>query len=175
MPRAANCCGMRRGLSPTSSREQALKNGPIRASSRKKSASSSGVSSANGRGAGRSSSRSSWRSSVAGSTISRRVREFVGVALFGAALIWLIALATYEPTDPVWFFSAGSGEQPVNFAGRVGAFLAELSFQLLGYASFLLPAAMVVVGWHKFWCRGFDAQYTKIVGAGLLFGCVSSL
>ena len=85
---------------------------------------------------------------MAGSTLSRRVSEFFGVALFGAALIWLIALATYEPTDPVWFFSAGSGAQPVNFAGRVGAFLAELSFQLLGYASYLIPAAMVVLGWH---------------------------
>ncbi len=80
---------------------------------------------------------------MAGSTLSRRISEFFGVALFGVALIWLIALATYEPTDPVWFFSAGSGAQPVNFAGRVGAFLAELSFQLLGYASYLIPAAMV--------------------------------
>jgi len=112
---------------------------------------------------------------VAGSTLSRRVREFAGVALFAAALIWLIALATYEPTDPVWFFSAGSGAHPVNFAGRVGAFLAELSFQLLGYASYLLPAAMVILGWHYFWCRSVDAQYTKLVGAGLLFACVSSL
>jgi S-DNA-T family DNA segregation ATPase FtsK/SpoIIIE len=112
---------------------------------------------------------------VAGSTISRRVSEFFGVALFGAALIWLIALATYEPTDPVWFFSAGSGAQPANFAGRVGAFLAELSFQVLGYASHLLPAAMVVLGWHYFWCRTLDARYTKLLGAGLLFGCVSAL
>ena len=112
---------------------------------------------------------------MAGSTVSRRVSEFFGVALFAAALIWLIALATYEPTDPVWFFSAGSAAQPANFAGRVGAFLAELSFQLLGYASHLIPAAMVVLGWHYFWCRTLDAQYTKLVGAGLLFGCVSSL
>ncbi len=112
---------------------------------------------------------------MAGSTLSRRVREFAGVALFAAALIWLIALATYEPTDPVWFFSAGSGAHPVNFAGRVGAFLAELSFQLLGYGSYLLPAAMVILGWHYFWCRSVDAQYTKLVGAGLLFACVSSL
>ena len=82
---------------------------------------------------------------MAGSTISRRVREFIGVALFAVALIWLIALATYEPSDPVWFFSSGSGAHPANFAGRVGAFLAELSFQLLGYASYLIPAAMVVV------------------------------
>ena len=42
-----------------------------------------------------------------GSTVSRRVSEFVGVALFAAALIWIIALASYEPTDPVWFFSTG--------------------------------------------------------------------
>jgi S-DNA-T family DNA segregation ATPase FtsK/SpoIIIE len=112
---------------------------------------------------------------VAGSTLSRRVSEFSGVALFAAALIWLIALSTYEPTDPVWFFSAGSTAQPMNFAGRVGAFLAELSFQLLGYASYLLPAAMVILGWHYFWCRSVEAQYTKLVGSGLLFGCLSSL
>ena len=41
------------------------------------------------------------------STVSRRVSEFVGVALFAAALIWIISLASYEPTDPVWFFSTG--------------------------------------------------------------------
>ena len=112
---------------------------------------------------------------MAGSTLSRRVSEFAGVALFGAALIWLIALATYEPTDPVWFFSAGAGAQPANFAGRVGAFLAELSFQVLGYGSYLLPAAMVILGWHYFWCRAVGAQYSKLVGAVLLFACVSSL
>ena len=39
------------------------------------------------------------------STLSRRISEFVGVALFALALIWLIALVTYEPTDPVWFFT----------------------------------------------------------------------
>jgi S-DNA-T family DNA segregation ATPase FtsK/SpoIIIE len=112
---------------------------------------------------------------VAGSTLSRRISEFFGVALFAVALISLIALATYEPTDPVWFFSSGSGAQPANFAGRVGAFLAELAFQLLGYASYFIPAAMVIVGWHYFWCRALDAQYTKLVGAGLLIGCISSL
>ena len=33
---------------------------------------------------------------------------------------------------------------PANFAGRVGAFLAELSFQLVGYAAYLIPAVLVV-------------------------------
>jgi S-DNA-T family DNA segregation ATPase FtsK/SpoIIIE len=109
------------------------------------------------------------------STVSRRVSEFFGVALFAGALIWLISLATYVPTDPVWFFSSGSSAAPANFVGRVGAFLAELSFQVVGYSSYLIPAAMVVLGWHYFWCRALDAQYTKLVGAGLLFACLSSL
>ena len=111
----------------------------------------------------------------AGSTVSRRVSEFVGVALFAASLIWLVSLATYEPTDPVWFFSAGSGAAPANFAGRVGAFVAELSFQLFGYASYLIPAVLVIIGWHSFWCRALDAAYTKIIGVLVMFGCISSL
>src|SRR6478672_10525825 len=101
--------------------------------------------------------------------------EFVGVALFAGALIWIVALASYEPSDAVWFFSSGSHASPANFAGRVGAFLAELSFQLFGYASYLIPAAFVIVGWHYFWCRAVDAAYTKLVGLVLLFSCISSL
>ena len=109
-----------------------------------------------------------------GSTVSRRVREFVGVALFAAALIWIISLGSYEPDDPVWFFSAGLHAAPANFAGRVGAFLAELSFQLAGYAAYMIPAVMVVVGWHYFWCRQVDAAGTKIAGTTLLFSCIST-
>ena len=112
---------------------------------------------------------------MGGSKVSRRASEFVGVALFAAALIWIIALASYEPSDAAWFFSTGAHAAPANFAGRVGAFLAELSFQLFGYASYLLPAVFVVIGWHYFWCRALDAAYTKIIGVLLMFGCISSL
>jgi S-DNA-T family DNA segregation ATPase FtsK/SpoIIIE len=113
---------------------------------------------------------------AAGSTLSRRLSEFLGVALFALALIWLIALVTYEPSDPAWFFHAGaSAGVPANFIGRVGAFLAELSFQLLGFASYLIPMLLGVVGWSLFWCRPVDAVYTKAVGLLMLFGCLSAL
>jgi S-DNA-T family DNA segregation ATPase FtsK/SpoIIIE len=111
---------------------------------------------------------------ASGSALSRRVSEVVGVALFAAALIWLIALATYDPNDPVWFFSTGTHEVPANFAGRVGAFLSELSYQLLGYASYLIPAVIAVSGWHYFWCRSIDAVYTKVVGSLMLLACSSA-
>jgi S-DNA-T family DNA segregation ATPase FtsK/SpoIIIE len=111
---------------------------------------------------------------VGGSKVSRRLSEFVGVALFAAALIWIISLASYEPSDPAWFFSAGAHTAAANFAGRVGAFLAELSFQLFGYASYLIPAAMVIIGWNYFWCRSLDAAGTKATGAVMLFLCLST-
>ena len=106
---------------------------------------------------------------MAGSALSRRLSEFVGVALFATALIWLIALVSYHPMDPVWFFNTGADLPPSNFAGRIGAFIAELSLQMLGYAAYLIPVVMVVIGWHYFWCRVLDAAYTKMFGAALLF------
>ena len=46
---------------------------------------------------------------MAGSFVSRRVSEFIGVALFALALMWLISLASYSPADPVLFFTTGAG------------------------------------------------------------------
>jgi S-DNA-T family DNA segregation ATPase FtsK/SpoIIIE len=111
---------------------------------------------------------------VAESTLPRRISEFLGVALFALALIWLIALMTHEPTDPVWFFTTDASGSPANFVGRVGAFLSEVSFQLFGYAAYLLPGAIGVVGWHYFWCQTPEAAYTKAFGATLLLACASA-
>ncbi len=111
---------------------------------------------------------------MAESTLSRRISEFAGVALFALSLIWLIALVTHEPTDPVWFFTTDASHAPANFVGRVGAFLSELSFQLFGYASYLLPLVAATVGWHYFWCQPPDAAYTKVTGATLFFGCATA-
>ncbi len=111
---------------------------------------------------------------MAGSWFSRRGSEFLGVALFATALTWLIALSTYDPADPVWFFSAGGSDLPSNFAGRVGAFLAELSYQLLGYTAYFVPAIAATIGWQFFWCQRVDAAYTKITGTALLVACLAS-
>ena len=108
------------------------------------------------------------------STLSRRLSEFVGVVLFAVGLIWLISLVSHNPNDPVWFFTTDGTRAPANFVGRVGAFLSELSLQLFGYAAYLIPAVISVIGWHYFWCQKPDAAYTKATGAGLLFVCSSA-
>jgi S-DNA-T family DNA segregation ATPase FtsK/SpoIIIE len=112
---------------------------------------------------------------LAQSALSRRVSEFVGVALFAIALIWLISLVSYTPTDPAWFFNSVTGAAPSNFAGRVGAFVAEASFQLAGYSAYLIPVMLGIVGWHSFWCHKLEAAYTKLAGAALLVICAGGL
>ncbi len=107
--------------------------------------------------------------------MSRRLNEFTGVACFAAALLWLVALVSYSPSDPAWFFNSVSGAAPQNFAGRVGAFMAEAGFQLIGYAAFVVPVLLGYIGWHYFWCRDVDAPYTKVIGGSLLVGSVASL
>ncbi|MCY4028075.1 MAG: DNA translocase FtsK 4TM domain-containing protein, partial [Acidobacteria bacterium] len=112
---------------------------------------------------------------MSGTTISRRVSEFSGVALFALALVWLIALTTYDPADAVWFFNSGGRVPPSNFVGQVGAVLAELSYQVVGFAAFLLPVIAIVAGWHYFWCRQMPAAGTKVVGLGMMLGSGAAL
>jgi len=69
---------------------------------------------------------------VSASTLTRRVSEFLGVAMFAAALLWVVSLFTWEPTDPAWFFSSGSSHPPANFAGLVGAGRTELVRMIFG-------------------------------------------
>ncbi len=103
-------------------------------------------------------------------TVSRRVSETVGVVLFAAALVWLVSLATYDAADAVWFFNPDGATPPVNMVGRVGAFLAEVSYQLVGLTAFLIPVQLIVIGWHAFWCRSVGAAYTKLLGLGAIVG-----
>ena len=99
----------------------------------------------------------------------------MGVVLFMTALLWLLALATHSSTDPVWFFNNRAGGETSNFAGPFGAFVATLSLQMAGYATYLLPLVVGIVGWHYFWCTVIDSPYTKLVGASVLLFCLCGL
>jgi len=112
---------------------------------------------------------------VADSRFSKRLSEFTGVALFALALLWLVALVSYSSNDPVWFFNDLPRGDASNFAGPVGAFVAVVSLQLVGYAAYLLPGLLAVIAWQYFWCHELDAQYTKVIGIGLLVVCLAGL
>jgi S-DNA-T family DNA segregation ATPase FtsK/SpoIIIE len=104
-----------------------------------------------------------------GRTRSTRLTEFMGLVSFALALMLLIALATYDPSDPAPFFKAGASGTARNFIGPMGAFLAELMVpQLFGMAALLVPLVLGIAGWKLFWCRPLEAPYTKASGLVLL-------
>ena len=112
---------------------------------------------------------------MAESAVSRRLSEVTGVALFGAALLCLVALVTYSPSDPAWFFKSESTAATSNFAGPIGAFIAEAFLQLLGFSAYLIPMLAGYLAWHYFWCQKIEAGYTKLVGAGTMAICAAGL
>ena len=87
------------------------------------------------------------------------------------ALYLLVALLTYDPTDPGWS-QVGSAGQLVNRGGVAGAWFADVGLYLFGYLAFLFPALIAVAGWLVFKGHGLApgrALYTfGSRGAGFL-------
>jgi S-DNA-T family DNA segregation ATPase FtsK/SpoIIIE len=79
----------------------------------------------------------------------------------GAAVLafWLLALLTYSAQDPA-FSTSGSGGAVHNWGGRVGAWLADASYFLLGFSAWWCFAAGVRAWLATLarWMRGGDAE-----------------
>jgi len=77
--------------------------------------------------------------------------------LLGAALLllWLLALWSYQTSDPAWSTS-GSGADVRNWVGRSGAWLADLAYFGLGFSVWWCMAAGLRAWWVGLarWLRG---------------------
>ncbi len=94
--------------------------------------------------------------------------ELLGVFLLAAALFLALALSSYSPQDPAFYFRESSRHTTENLAGPVGAFLAEMLLQLLGLGAHLLVVVLAVEGWNRFWLKPSRSRAAKFFGvAGL--------
>jgi S-DNA-T family DNA segregation ATPase FtsK/SpoIIIE len=83
-------------------------------------------------------------------TRSRPLNILLGLVLVLAALLVLLALATYHPADPSWN-TASSEARPLNWIGLFGSSLSDLLLQSLGITAFFLPLWLGGLGWT--WMR----------------------
>jgi S-DNA-T family DNA segregation ATPase FtsK/SpoIIIE len=67
------------------------------------------------------------------SAASRFSSELFLLLAFVVLVVWVVALLTYSVHDPAWSTS-GNGDALRNRAGRVGAWIADMSYFLLGYS-----------------------------------------
>jgi DNA segregation ATPase FtsK/SpoIIIE, S-DNA-T family len=86
------------------------------------------------------------------------------------AILVALALGSYSPHDPSFNVSAGSTDlhSAHNWIGPVGAYGADLLFQAFGFAAFLLPIGMFVVGSRWFRSEVMESPVIKIVGYSLM-------
>ncbi len=79
--------------------------------------------------------------------------EVTGVLLFFGGVLLLLALGSFDPRDvPSWAFGTHFpiSNPPLNFVGRVGAVIANISYFLFGAASYFGAVALVGLGISQF-------------------------
>ena len=110
-------------------------------------------------------------------TENKRLNELIGFLCMMAAVVLALSLLSYNPHDAAFNVSAAAvGENPVrNWIGPVGSYTADLSFQIFGFAAFLLPAAIGILGYRWFRSRAVDSQWATVVGYTLLLLSLPSL
>ncbi|MEE9254827.1 MAG: DNA translocase FtsK 4TM domain-containing protein [Pseudomonadales bacterium] len=97
------------------------------------------------------------------------LREAMLLAWLAACGYCVLALVSYSPDDPGWTYS-GAAAGARNLMGLSGAWLADVSFSLLGYMSYLVPAIGVLVAWH--WVRPQREHWDLLARALRLAGFV---
>ncbi len=104
-------------------------------------------------------------------TDNKRLNELIGFLCIVFAILVALALISYSPHDTSLNVSSAPGENGVmtrNWIGPVGAYCADLIFQVFGFAAFLLPVAISVLGWRWFRSRTIDSQTATVVGYVLM-------
>jgi S-DNA-T family DNA segregation ATPase FtsK/SpoIIIE len=109
-------------------------------------------------------------------TENKRINELVGFVGLSLAILLALSLLSYSPHDASFNVSAASPSSgPArNWIGPVGAHLADLFFQLCGFAAFLFPIGMFLVAMRWFRSQVVDAPMAKLVGGAMLVASLSA-
>lgn len=83
-------------------------------------------------------------------------KEALLLLLFISSVFLLLSLLSYSTNDPGWR-QAQLSAPIANLGGRVGAFIADISFSLFGYMAYLLALIPIVRFFQRL--KGIDVQY----------------
>ncbi len=102
-----------------------------------------------------------------------RQNEIIAIALCALGVLLALCLLSYRPNDPTWN-TAGQLETH-NLVGRVGANVADLLFQAVGLAAYLLPLLLLAAAWRRFRTRRIRAPLSRVTGLLTLVLAASAL
>ena len=79
---------------------------------------------------------------------SKLVSESIFILLMMVGAIFFISLITSSISEDPWTGGSVLNEPVVNKAGVFGAYLSDISFAIFGYVSYLIPIAIVWLGYN---------------------------
>ncbi|HET6466319.1 MAG TPA: DNA translocase FtsK [Nitrospiria bacterium] len=103
-----------------------------------------------------------------------RRHEILGVLFLAIGLLLLVSLISYDPLDPS-LNSVSSNPSVHNLAGKVGAYLSDELFQLIGGSAYLLAIGFGLIGWRKLLARPIPFHRWKVAGFALLLTSSTAL
>ncbi|MGZ8830275.1 MAG: DNA translocase FtsK 4TM domain-containing protein, partial [Thermoanaerobaculia bacterium] len=105
---------------------------------------------------------------------SRRGAELIGIIVLAAGVSLGASLLTYHPNDSSAFFTS-TNTVIANAVGYYGATIAWVFVGFFGLASLLFPAALLIIGWNRFWAKELEYAHTKVIGFIVLALAVPAL
>ena len=99
---------------------------------------------------------------------SRLNRELWGTVALVAACFAVLSLVSYSPLDRSINVPSGS-QDPANWGGVVGAYLADVLLQGLGLTAYLLPVVLALLAVRLFRREPRGLGILKVLGYGMLF------
>ncbi len=100
---------------------------------------------------------------------SKLMREIWGVVIAVLAILLVISLISYDPSDRSFNTPSGSINTS-NGGGVVGAYLADFLLQGLGLATYLLPLFLFAVSYHLFRETPKAFSCLRLLGMCFFFG-----
>ena len=79
---------------------------------------------------------------------SKIASESIFILLLTLGVVFLIALVTYAPEEDPWTGGAQLIKPLINSAGMFGAYLSDISIGVLGYVSYIIPIALIWLGYN---------------------------
>ena len=97
----------------------------------------------------------------------RHYKELYGILFLALGIFFALCLISYNPTDPA-FNSASNVEQISNFGGKIGAYLADILFTILGISAYVLCGALIIMSIMQFMGKTIKIKWSDAMAYTIL-------
>lgn len=102
-------------------------------------------------------------------------RFLTTIFLISFGIYLFLATVTYTPFDPGWMHISSDTQQVSNASGVAGAWIADLLFGFLGWASLLIPVFIFIEAVQVWWPRSFVSRPFRYAAQFFILLATSSL